>query len=54
METPKSRYLLVRPDALLRILERAAAGEDPQDIMFEVLDIAANAEVQLKPEDPDG
>lgn len=49
----KSRYLLMKPASLLGILERAAAGEAPQELMFEILDIANNSEVNLK-EDTDG
>lgn len=43
----------MKPESLLGILERAAAGESPEDIMFEVLDIATNSEVNLR-EEPDG
>jgi hypothetical protein len=50
----RNRYLLMKPAALLALLERAEAGENSQDLMFEVLDVASNAEVQLKPEDTDG
>ena len=38
----ESRYLLCHPVALLDMLERVQDGEEPSEIMFEILDTAAN------------
>lgn len=37
----ESRYLLCHPVALLDMLERVQEGEEPSEIMFEILDNAA-------------
>lgn len=39
----RHKYLLCLPSALLEMLERAHAGENPEDLMFEILDTAAPA-----------
>ena len=51
------RFLIMSPPALLEIMERAAAGETPEDLMMEALDEALENQVNLQmeeDEDDDG
>lgn len=42
------RILMVKPEAFMIWLERAHAGETPEDLMFEALDMALETVVNME------
>ncbi len=47
------RLLIMTPPSFLTMLERAAQGEEPQDLMFEALDEALENQVNITIEEDD-
>ena len=45
------RLLIIKPEAFMLWLERAHAGETPEDLMFEALDIAGDTVVNMEVEE---
>ena len=47
------RFLIMSPPAFLEMLERATAGETPEDLMMEALDEAMENQVNIKFQEDD-